>query len=1289
MFSKRGLVLSLHASLANQGLEVGSNLKPTSQWHDLSGKGNHGILNGFNFTTDDVWVGRNTLTNPYALFLNGTSNYIRCSSTNIAKPIFSFTFEVWIYYIGGNTILSSGGQLNDTQGISVRFNDMGELELQLATSNRKAYTNLGRLPKNEWYHIAGSYDDLTGNLSAFLNGAPQGIVRAEAAEHHKLPSNLFIGRDSADNSKWLRGYIPIIRMYDVALTMDEIAENYLAGYLLNIDHSDIPIRAGLPERNNVTGYLRIGINRKFKAKYTIIPNDMADMSSNIRIKKSIDLDSSMYINPSASVKIRYGITPVDNGDVQGAIKIKVSKNLTALLSVNVSAKATAQYDVNSLKPNDLPANLSIVQQRLPSRMAVYAHSTLAAKYNIHTLQEQDLKAIVEVKQPNDVISVLKINARTKGSGIYHVLGIEHDNLSSSLQIKSIRQLNSILSVRVHTQMAAKYSILSIATGDILSLLTVRSISELHSNIQVGTHSRMIGHYDISLSNVMDMRSCLDIKETGDIPSSFSISPYTKTTGRYQMVAQNRDDLSSVLTVQEVSDLSSTVGISPYTWMKGKYDVIEPPTYTVSVYSNRDAFVRESQPRLNYGVEEQMYVGYSTSALERFRSYVGFDLESASIPKENTTIKSAELKVYFDGRDIPEKAIQLIEASKEWTEYGVTWQNQPYPFGFSSPTSTYNGINVVKDVGGNSDYFYFNVTNSIRDWYEGKRPNFGYILKALDEFENGSIRFFTKEEKSYRPILDITYYDTRIYSLGRNSIAGSITSRLNKITDLAVSFRIKQFYGETIRQGNLFVHNPREIVADIAVSKPNMDCGLAIRRKRKDSIDGQVIVAVGLENSIDGCLLVNKKIVPTHLYILYRDDLAAEISVVKWVKPFPILPGVLYVSRRDITGSMTAIRTGNHDFLSDIVLSIPKIPGSIDVLKGSVKEGSVSVRRYCDGEIMAEGYLPYRCDMPTELRVHNLNLYGSIQVVFISQLMSGLFVRSQEHSEKSSTITLPHHASLESSLSIWPKKDYPSSITVLSGYLSGSITIPYNKLKDILSRITVRVKLVSDMEIAIGIRSGYLGSNIKVRIDSYVDQFSYLQIRCSNHGYFPGELYVSTWEKSEMKSMISARKNRDSDKWSRISVQLSRWNDLVANLSVLVMEPKDLNSDLEIRRKETYDKRGRVIVRHLDQMEIPADLGVREHSHISGILAVRRMERIYIPSNVSIWNKSAINGAVTVRQYSYRDLHTSMDIWKRAILESYISVWQKSFLPGTIQVQVYDNLESSIEVATEYGYSFII
>lgn len=121
----------------------------------------------------------------------------------------------------------------------------------------------------------------------------------------------------------------------------------------------------------------------------------------------------------------------------------------------------------------------------------------------------------------------------------------------------------------------------------------------------------------------------------------------------------------------------------------------------------------------------------------------------------------------------------------------------------------------------------------------------------------------------------------------------------------------------------------------------------------------------------------------------------------------------------------------------------------------------------------------------------------------------------------------------------------------------------------------------------------------------------------------------------------------------------------------------------IRRDAAYEQYSHVTIRHSDQTELPSDLGIREHSHITGYLTVRRTAQRSLQSDMSVWEKSFITGSVVVRQYGQNGLHGSMNIWKMSIFTGHISVWQKSLLPGAIQVQIYDDILSSIYVVTEY------
>lgn len=304
--------------------------------------------------------------------------------------------------------------------------------------------------------------------------------------------------------------------------------------------------------------------------------------------------------------------------------------------------------------------------------------------------------------------------------------------------------------------------------------------------------------------------------------------------------------------------------------------------------------------------------------------------------------------------------------------------------------------------------------------------------------------------------------------------------------------------------------------------------------------------------------------PLHFILDITPNMTSELSVARWADPFPELSAKILVNRKETLGSVLVRRTAHQDIFSGMELSIPNILGSITVFQGVVKKSSISVRRSRETDLIVEGHILHRQNMPADMNIHNPDFYGRLQIVFSRQPMSDLSIRRRAHSGLPSAITIPQNASLGSSIAIWPKKDVSSSLTVLSGNLWGSISIPYHQRMDMQSRITVRVKLISDLEIPVGVRSGNLGSNIKVRVDGHTDQPSHLRTR-----------------RRHLDNILSG------------------------------------NSEVTIRRDAAYEQYSHVTIRHSDQTELPSDLGIREHSHITGYLTVRRTAQRSLQSDMSV------------------------------------------------------------------------
>lgn len=197
---------------------------------------------------------------------------------------------------------------------------------------------------------------------------------------------------------------------------------------------------------------------------------------------------------------------------------------------------------------------------------------------------------------------------------------------------------------------------------------------------------------------------------------------------------------------------------------------------------------------------------------------------------------------------------------------------------------------------------------------------------------------------------------------------------------------------------------------------------------------------------------------THLHVLNRDMLESFLAVNK-----AAMPGTIVV-RRDgfntLSSSMTIRGRKTNDFDSNIKVSRP-------VLISSIK-----VRGNSDAPLTT--YITIRKAKTDDLRsymsVGKPWINTSISVVTSSYLSSSITVNKQGEKSLSSSITVRKSDASDfgGSVNIWIPSLLSSNISVISGFLYSSITVPYKAHKDISSRITVREKYASDMTSYIGI-----------------------------------------------------------------------------------------------------------------------------------------------------------------------------------------------------------------------------
>lgn len=193
---------------------------------DLSG-------NGLNGTLANV-----TFTKPYFAY-NGTSSQVSITDNSLLEPSAGdWTMEAWFnttaFKTGSSGVIlgkfDPGGGSQDVS-YSIRTNNTGVAYAQIG-DGAGSYVNSTsyQTALDTWAQIVYVFTNVAANtLETYVNGASIGSVA------HSLPSilntsaNLYLGSyNGGEYSQWFNGRIGIVRLYNRALAVAEIRQNYVA-----------------------------------------------------------------------------------------------------------------------------------------------------------------------------------------------------------------------------------------------------------------------------------------------------------------------------------------------------------------------------------------------------------------------------------------------------------------------------------------------------------------------------------------------------------------------------------------------------------------------------------------------------------------------------------------------------------------------------------------------------------------------------------------------------------------------------------------------------------------------------------------------------------------------------------------------------------------------------------------------------------------------------------------------------------------------------------------------------
>ncbi len=190
---------------------------PTDKVFDSSHNKSHGTGQNGVSTVPDSERGR--VGN-----FNGNNHYIDCGSGEEFDIVDEITLSAWIYQrglTGGYNKIISKRQGSNFWFIATKSGGL------YACVGDGTYTCTGTYPitENEWHHVALTFKNSEGVQRVYCDGN-EVLIQPTSGKLIPISANLVIGADIEGTTGYFRGHIDDVKIYDRALSKEEILEYY-------------------------------------------------------------------------------------------------------------------------------------------------------------------------------------------------------------------------------------------------------------------------------------------------------------------------------------------------------------------------------------------------------------------------------------------------------------------------------------------------------------------------------------------------------------------------------------------------------------------------------------------------------------------------------------------------------------------------------------------------------------------------------------------------------------------------------------------------------------------------------------------------------------------------------------------------------------------------------------------------------------------------------------------------------------------------------------------------------
>jgi hypothetical protein len=191
---------------------------------DLSGTGRH-----------LTWSGNPSFvaSPPYTLNVNGATATL--SNVTIDTVTSGITLECTLFVTSNNNQYTGFFSYFGSTGFTIQITNTYVLYTHITngTTNTNTDVNVNTIAANTWYHYVCTAT-AAGAWTTYLNGA-----QVKTGTFSPMPANAARTLSLSDGSTNLNGRIGMVRMYNRALTLSEVKQNYnsimtrISGYSLN------------------------------------------------------------------------------------------------------------------------------------------------------------------------------------------------------------------------------------------------------------------------------------------------------------------------------------------------------------------------------------------------------------------------------------------------------------------------------------------------------------------------------------------------------------------------------------------------------------------------------------------------------------------------------------------------------------------------------------------------------------------------------------------------------------------------------------------------------------------------------------------------------------------------------------------------------------------------------------------------------------------------------------------------------------------------------------------------